>query len=164
MTDETVAGGPPAGRGTRWEITDALRRWGTDSVRVTQHFAGEHDLQPVDIEALVAIMSAEGRGDPLTPGRLRMHLGLSSGGTSYVVDRLERAGHVRRVRDHPDSRVVHLHHTEQGRATGLQYFQPLAQRMHAVMDGFSTEELAVVRRFLLGAADALRAHLQDGDP
>jgi DNA-binding MarR family transcriptional regulator len=147
---------------TRWRITDALRRWGTDSVRLTQHFAGAHALQPVDLQALVAIMSAEGAGEPLTPGRLRTHLGLSSGGTSYVIDRLERAGHVRRVRDDADSRVVQLHYTEQGMATGQQYFGPLGQRMHAVMDGFSAEELEVVSRFMLAAADALNEHLRVG--
>ncbi|MCF2436360.1 MarR family transcriptional regulator [Streptomyces thinghirensis] len=34
----------------------------------------------------------------MTPGRLREHLGLTSGAVTACVDRLERAGHVRRVR------------------------------------------------------------------
>ena len=45
-------------------------------------------------------MSAEGNGTPLTAGQLREHLGLSSGGASLVIDRLERAGHIHRARDH----------------------------------------------------------------
>jgi DNA-binding MarR family transcriptional regulator len=72
-------------------------------------FSSPHKLQPADLRALVAIMSAEGRGEPLTPGRLRDHLDLSSAGTSYVIDRLVQSGHVERRRDHPaDNRLVHL--------------------------------------------------------
>ena len=69
------------GPGTRWEIVDALRRWGTDSTRLLEHFAGGHDLQPVDLRALVAIMRAQRLGEPLTPGRLRAHLGLAGSET-----------------------------------------------------------------------------------
>lgn len=144
----------------RWEIVDALRRYGTDSSRLGHAFAARHDLQPADVQALVAIMSAEGAGHPLTPGRLRMHLGLSSGGTSYVIDRLEKAGHVRRARDHPsDSRVVHLRYTHQGMATGMAFFGPLGQLTEAAMDQFNPAELAVVGRFLTAAADAMHDHL-----
>jgi MarR family protein len=88
-------------QGHRWAIIDALRRYGTDSSRLGHAFAGLHQLQPADLCALVAIMSAEGNGAPLTAGQLREHLGLSSGGASLVIDRLERAGHIRRARDHP---------------------------------------------------------------
>ena len=61
------------------------------------------DFYPADLRALVAIMSAEGNGTPLTAGQLREHLSLSSGGASLVIDRLERAGHIRRARDDPAS-------------------------------------------------------------
>lgn len=146
---------------TRWQIVDALRRYGTDSAKLAHAFATDHDLQPADVQALVAIMGAEGAGHPLTPGRLRTHLGLSSGGTSYVIDRLERAGHVRRVRDHPsDSRVVHLRYTDQGMATGMAFFGPLGRLTDAAMDQFDPAELAVVSRFLGAAADAMRDHLE----
>ena len=38
------------------------------------------------------------------------------------------------------------------------FFRPLGARSHAVMDGFSTDELATVARFLRGMADAFAAH------
>lgn len=148
----SAAGEPSA----RWAIIDALRRYGTDSARLGQEFAGLHHLQHADLQALVAIMSAEGSGQPLTAGQLRAHLGLSSGGTSLVIDRLEAAGHIRRVRDHPtDHRVVHLRYTEQGRATGVAFFGSLGERTNALLDQFSAAELQVIQRFLTGAADAL---------
>ncbi len=153
----------PAGSGRaqrRWSIVDALRRYGSDSVRLGHAFSSLHRLQPTDLQALVAVMSAEGGGAPLTPGGLRTHLGLSSGGTSYVIDRLEKAGHVLRSRDHPtDNRIVHLHYTEQGMATGMAFFGPLGQRANAVLDKFSDHELEVIARFAEAYAEALRQHL-----
>ncbi len=145
-----------------WAIIDALRRYGTDSARLGHAFAALHDLQPTDLQALVAIMSAEGAGHPLTPGRLRDHLGLSSSGTSYVIDRLERRRHIRRARETPtDNRVVHLRYTEQGMATGMAFFGPLGQRTEAVIDQFDENERAVIARFLEAAAASLHDHLAD---
>lgn len=144
----------------RWAIVDALRRYGTDGAKLGQVFAAQHDLRMPDLQALVAIMSAEGTGAPLTPGALREVLGLSSAGTSYVIDRLARAGHVQRHRDHPtDSRVVHLRYTEQGRDVALAFFGPLGQATETVMDGFSADELRVVSRFMDAACEAMRDHL-----
>jgi DNA-binding MarR family transcriptional regulator len=147
---------------TRWSIIDALRRYGTDSARLGHAFAALHSLQPADLQALVAIMSAEGTGTPLTPSALRQNLGLSSGGTSLVIDRLQQAGHVRRVRDQPtDNRIVHLRYTDQGMATGLAFFGPLGDLTHAVMNDFDPIELATIARFLTAAAAALHGHLDD---
>src|SRR5579875_1321957 len=102
----------PTGR-LRWAIADASRRFGANASRIGQAFATSRQLQHADIRALMAIIEGDTAGTPLTPGRLQHHVGLSSAGTSYVIDRLEKAGHIRRVRDHPtDHRVIHLHHTE----------------------------------------------------
>ena len=107
-------------------------------------------------------MSAEGNGTPLTAGQLREQLGLSSGGASLVIDRLEQAGHIRRARDHPaDNRVVHLRYTDQGKATGLAFFGSLRDRAHAILDGFTGDELQVIARFITAMADSARQHAQE---
>ena len=146
----------------RWTIIDALRRYGTDAGRIGHAFAELHRLQPADLRALVAIMSAEGNGAPLTAGQLREQLGLSSGGASLVIDRLEQAGHIRRARDHPtDNRVVHLRYTDQGKATGLAFFGSLGDRAHAIMDDFTHGELQVIARFIATMADSAREHARE---
>jgi DNA-binding MarR family transcriptional regulator len=146
----------------RWIIIDALRRYGTDSGRIGHAFAELHRLQAADLRALVAIMSAEGNGTPLTAGQLREQLNLSSGGASLVIDRLEQAGHIRRARDHPtDNRVVHLRYTDQGRATGLAFFGSLGDRAHAILDGFTEDELQVITRFITAMADSAHQHVQE---
>ena len=55
----------------------------------------------------------------MTPKRLREHLWLTSGAVTACVDRLERAGHIRRVRENADRRVVHLYYAADARAAGL---------------------------------------------
>jgi DNA-binding MarR family transcriptional regulator len=143
----------------RWLIIDLLRRYGTDAAAVVHAFSAAHGLAPADLQALVAIMSAEGQGSPLSPKDLRHIIGLSSGGTSYVIDRLENAGHIRRERSDADRRIVRLHFTEHGMATGVAFFGPLGARMEEVLDQFDGGELAIIERFLAGAAASVRAHL-----
>lgn len=146
--------------GLRWKVVDAIRRYGTESSRLAQAFAAEHRLQPSDLQALVAVMSAEGRGQPLTPGQLRAHLGLSSAGTSYVIDRLEKAGHVRREREDPtDGRLVHLRYTEQGMATGIAFFGPLGNDTEELMDQLTPNELATVAHFIDAMVTSTQTHL-----
>jgi len=162
----STPGGPDERDRRRWQIVDLLRRYGTDAAAVGHAFGALHGLQPSDLQALVAIMTAELRRAPLNPSDLRRVLGLSSAGTSYVIDRLERAGHVVRERSDEDRRVVRLRYTDQGMATGRQFFGPLGARTDAVIDRFSDDELEVVERFLSGVADSLHQHLEDlrGDP
>ncbi len=144
----------------RWTIIDALRRYGVDAGRLGHVFAALHQLQPADLRALIAIMSAEGKGTPLTAGQLREHLGVSAGGASLVIDRLEASGHVKRVRDNPtDNRVVHLRYTDQGRATGLAFFGSLGDQTNTVLDQFSISELAVIERFITAIASTTTEQL-----
>ena len=144
-----------------WRIVDALRRYGQDAARLGQAFATRNALLPADLRALVAIMQAERSGTPLTPGRLRDILRLSSGGTTVVVDRLERNGHVERSRDHPDHRVVHLRQTPTGTRTAESFFAPLASRTRGVIAEFTPQEQETIARFLERAAAELRDHLED---
>ncbi|QMU76520.1 MarR family transcriptional regulator [Streptacidiphilus sp. PB12-B1b] len=161
MTDDHSAREDDPAR-TRRDIVDALRRYSIETTRLGHAFSARNGLQSADLEALLAVLGAQRAGAPLTPGALRRHLGLSSGGTSLVIDRLERAGHLRRTRDHPsDNRIVHLRHTEQGRATGSAFFGPLAERTDAVLAQFDPRELAAIQRFVTAAAETTQDYLAD---
>jgi DNA-binding MarR family transcriptional regulator len=140
------------------EIVELLRTYSVEAQHVGHAFAQRHGLHPTDLEALIAVMHAEGAGDPLTPGRLGETIGLSSGATTAAIDRLERSGHLRRTRESADRRVVHLRYGEPGMALAMAFFGPLGKRTDAVMARFSDEELEVVRRFLAGMTDAVATH------
>ena len=91
---------------------------------------------------------ADKTGRAMTPGALQRVLGLSSGATTAVIDRLEGLDHAHRDRDTVDRRRVHLRYGEGARALGARYFGPLGAGVSAVLDGFTDAELAVVERFL----------------
>ncbi|MFF7069926.1 MarR family winged helix-turn-helix transcriptional regulator [Streptomyces pseudovenezuelae] len=131
-----------------------LRRMNGEINRLVQGFAGDHGLHATDIQALAAIMDAE---EPMTPSGLRRHLGLTSGAVTACVDRLERAGHIRRVRESADRRVVHLHYEPDARAAARSYFRPLAGATEAARSRFGEQELAVVVRFLEALNEELAA-------
>lgn len=126
--------------------------------KVGDAFAASSGLHPTDVDALLHVVLAQDRGAPTTPGGLGEALGLSSGAVTSVVDRLERGGHVERVRDDRDRRRLHLHLSPRGRAVGHRSFEALQQRTDVVMDAFTDAELAVVGRFLASTTDAMAAH------
>ncbi|NEB77430.1 winged helix-turn-helix transcriptional regulator [Streptomyces sp. SID14478] len=122
-----------------------LRRLNSEINRLVHDFAAAQGLHATDVQALAAILDAD---SPLTPGRLREHLGLTSGAVTACLDRLERAGHIRRSRESTDRRVVHLHYEAGARATARASFRPLADAAASAMDRFSADELAAALRFL----------------
>ena len=118
-------------------------------------------MHPTDLNALLAVMQADQVSRPFTPGRLGDHLGLSSGATTAVIDRLERAGHVHRIRDERDRRRVTLHFGEAASAVGSAYFGPLCRRMDRMLVSYSSDELSAVQRFLADTNEVMRHRRRD---
>lgn len=159
--------GPGDGRraraaGRRAEIGDEiladLRRYSVVAHHVGQVFAGRHGLNATDLHALIAVLDAERAGEPITPSRLGEQLNLTSGSVTALLDRLERAGHVRRARDAVDRRKVLLRYAEPGARLAREFFGPLGRRADAVLDQFTESELQVVHRFLRLMVAAMREH------
>lgn len=142
----------------RDDLVEQMQNYSVEIRQIIDAFAQRHHLHTTDLKALLEVMAAEGRGDPLTPGRLGEALGLSSGATTAVVDRLERGGHLRRTRESADRRVVHLRYDRAGFELASQFFRPIGRRSRAVMDEFTPAELEVVHRFLRSMNEALAAH------
>src|SRR3954447_5628540 len=117
----------------RRELALLLRRLTVELDAVGQRFADLHGLNRTDVRALVAIMDAARQGEALTAGRLGMAVDLRSASVTALVDRLERVGHVRRVRDPEDRRRVGLEMSESAMAAGAQHFGGPAQDLSAAM-------------------------------
>ncbi|MFC4070965.1 MarR family winged helix-turn-helix transcriptional regulator [Actinoplanes subglobosus] len=142
----------------RSELVDLLNTYSSEAQHIGHAFAHQHRLHATDMHALLAVMHAERRGDPLTPGRLGEAIGLTSGATTALIDRLERGGHLRRSRESADRRVVHLRYAEAGMALALAFFTPLAPRTDEVMARFGTDELHTIEKFLQGMIGAVTSY------
>ncbi len=146
----------------RQEVALLLRRLNVELDAVGQRFATVHGLGRTDVRALVAIMDAARRGEALTAGALGQAVELSSASVTALVDRLERFGHVRRVRDPEDRRRVALEMTESAMAAGGEFFGGLNRDLLAAMADYSDDELAVVRRFLEQVTGVVAQHARSG--
>ena len=76
-----------------------------------------------------------------TPGRLAERMGLTSGAITTVLDRLERAGFVRRVRDENDRRRIHVEVTDLAREKLWPYYEPMTELSERLFARYSDEQL-----------------------
>ncbi len=84
------------------ELIDEVRRSQEATARFDQAVADSLGLNRTDMRC-VDVLHREG---PLTAGRLAEETGLSTGAMTTALDRLERSGYARRVRDGADRRRV----------------------------------------------------------
>ncbi|MGW1954075.1 MarR family transcriptional regulator [Streptomyces sp. NPDC001920] len=136
------------------EIVHLLRAMTVELGMHSARFAQRNGMHPTDVRALIALMDAARAGEETTAGQLGAALGLNSAGTTALVDRLERAGHVRRVRSDRDRRKVTVTVDERAVALGWQHFGPLIDRAVDLLHGYDARELAAIRGFLTGMREA----------
>jgi DNA-binding MarR family transcriptional regulator len=98
------------------------------------------------------------RAGELTPGQLGALLQLSSGGTTGLIQRLQRAGHVSRHAHPHDRRSAVVRLTPAIAAWATEAWAPFVAEIDALAMGMSASEREVVRRFLEGAAQAAERH------
>jgi DNA-binding MarR family transcriptional regulator len=89
----------------------------------------------------------------LSAGELAEASGLSPGAVTTALDRLERAGYARRVRDSEDRRRVLVEPTDLIAERAEAVYGPLRTRGAAIMERFSDRELDAITAFLGEAAD-----------
>jgi DNA-binding MarR family transcriptional regulator len=98
------------------------------------------------------------RAGELTPGQLSTRLQLSSGGTTGLIQRMQRAGHVARDVHPRDARSVVLRLTPEIQTWAADAWAPLVADIDALVHDMSSKEAKVVRAFLEAVANAADRH------
>jgi DNA-binding MarR family transcriptional regulator len=99
---------------------------------------------------------------PLSAGRLSRQTGLTTGATTRMIDRLERAGYVRRGRDAADRRQVIVEACEPDRRDEIEAaVAPARRRLQAVFQRYNDQEVRVLVDYFTHAAPALLAAVDD---
>jgi DNA-binding MarR family transcriptional regulator len=93
---------------------------------------------------------------PVTPGVLAEHTGLTSGAITAVLDRLEKAGLVRRDKDATDRRQVVVRLLPERAREIEALFEPLQRGWTALARSHDARELAAIRGFMARAAALLQ--------
>ncbi|CAM5683929.1 MarR family winged helix-turn-helix transcriptional regulator [Streptomyces griseorubiginosus] len=143
-----------ASQGPELEIVHLLRAVTVELGLHSSRFARRNALHPTDVRALIALMDASRADEEMSAGRLGALLGLNSAGTTSLIDRLERGGHVRRVRGRADRRKVVVEVDEKAVELGQAFFGPLIDRTVELLQGYDERERAAIRGFLEGVRDA----------
>ncbi|MGW6985522.1 MarR family transcriptional regulator [Streptomyces sp. NPDC054932] len=143
------AGGEPAGtEPDNLRLVHILRAVTVEFGLRQAEFATRNAMHPTDVRALICLLDAARAAEPATAGLLGARLGLNSAGTTAVIDRLERLGHVARIRDDHDRRRILLRVEPAAIRLGREFFGPLIDGVLQVLDSFDPAERETVRRFL----------------
>ncbi|MFB9267812.1 MarR family transcriptional regulator [Bradyrhizobium erythrophlei] len=130
-----------------------MRRSSAQGVMFGQAVANVAGISNSDLECM-DILFLEGR---VTAGRLAEVTGLTTGAITGVVDRMEKAGYVRRERDAVDRRKVFISVVEEKAAEIGKLYVPMQQAMQKVWSGYTDDELRLLLRF---ANDGYRGVLE----
>ena len=143
------------------ELARALRELQRASLESRQALARRLGVGVSDVAALDQLISS---AEPLGPVELGHRLGMRSASATALVDRLERAGHVRRVPHPRDRRRQTLAPTEHALDEVIAALQPLVRPLEAAAAELTPEQAEVVARFLDRATAIMRSYASEGGP
>jgi DNA-binding MarR family transcriptional regulator len=127
------------------ELLDALLRempwYISAAVRYQIAIADQLQMPVTDVHAIGALLEF----GPIGVRRLAELMGMTTGATTRLVDRLERHGYVFRDADPSDRRRVVLRVVPERIADIGRYYEPMGRRWREQIEGYSAEQ----RRFLL---------------
>jgi DNA-binding MarR family transcriptional regulator len=113
----------------------------------------------VTLPQALALATIKAGPGPVTPSRLAQYLTQETQSVTGLIDRMEKQGWVRRVRDLPDRRAIRLELTPEGEAKLVETAGPSAateSRMFDLLSGAEVEVLSsMLERIYRGAATHL---------
>ena len=136
------------------ELHEAQRLQGAYSAVHASHIAASVGINVIDLECL-DLLQIHGA---LPTGQLAAKAGLRTATMTSILDRLEKAGFVRRDRSGADRRVVIVHIEARAAQEVGPLFSHIVTHMAKVEEQFSDDELAIVSRYTkLAASAAIKA-------
>ncbi len=128
------------------ELSHQARARTTWTVLLHHAIASRSGINVTDMQCINLLQL---RG-PMTPGQLADAMFLTTGGAiTAVVDRLEKAGMVRRRRDEQDRRRVIVEAATDGPTSELSgRFGPVAELYQKLLDDYTDEQLTVILDYL----------------
>jgi DNA-binding MarR family transcriptional regulator len=128
----------------------AMRRITAEIDGLDQRAASHFGINRSDLRCLDVL---RGLG-PTTPTTLAGAVGMTTGGLSLALDRLEAAGYATRRPNSNDRRSVIVEPTEHLGQVEREVFGPLARQMGEIIGRYRDADLEVIRDFLDRVAEA----------
>jgi DNA-binding MarR family transcriptional regulator len=136
----------------------------SDQFRIGQNWSDAFDEIASEILGInrtdmrvIDIVTRKGRA---TAGEVAKEAALTTGGVTAVVDRLERAGYLTRVRDEDDRRRVWLEATPQLFERSWEIWGPMSELWQSRARTLSREQLEFVLWFLAEGNEMMAAQIE----
>jgi DNA-binding MarR family transcriptional regulator len=146
---------PPSRDDLLKTLDETLRNVGAQSVLMSDAVAKLVGLNSTDLECLDML----GLAGATTAGRLASATGLTTGAMTAVIDRLERAGFARRVRDAEDRRCVLVEARPEKLRRIEMLYVPIANAVARLNEEYGDRQLAVIVDYLSRAVTLAAEHL-----
>jgi|tagenome__1003787_1003787.scaffolds.fasta_scaffold20927167_2 DNA-binding MarR family transcriptional regulator len=126
-----------------------IRKFIAAAILFNTQVAEKVGLSPTEMQ-MVSMLQVYG---PSTPGRLAAATGLSSGGVTVALDRLEKSGYIRRQPNPADRRSLLVALIPSAVVKLARLYEGVAAQMHHLLETMPEGDLEVVIRFfeLMGA-------------
>ena len=135
------------------ELENAMRKASSQGALFAKSVADQAGISSADMEC-IDFVNLEGR---MTAGRLADLTGLTTGAITGVVDRLEKAGFVRRERDESDRRKVFIVPVAERMMEIGRLYELVKRAMQKQCEDYSDAELKLLLRY---ANDSYRSMLE----
>jgi DNA-binding MarR family transcriptional regulator len=152
-----AAPGPPVPlEGSRhFELGEAMRAYQMSVDIFDEAVADKLGLNRTDFRCIDILDQHQ----PMTAGALAQAARISTGTMTFVIDRLEAAGFVRRRRDGDDRRRVLVEIVPAAHRKVMAYHLPMIQDARAALAELTADEIAVVCKFLTISAAVFRRNI-----
>jgi DNA-binding MarR family transcriptional regulator len=125
-------------------VGQCVRKMGAQSVVTSQIVASRFGLHTTDLEVLDLIFLR----NEASAGELAAATGLTTGSVTALIDRLEKAGYVKRHAHESDRRKVIVRIRHDAIEPIKAVYAPIQVRMFKLWSSFSARELEVIADFL----------------
>jgi DNA-binding MarR family transcriptional regulator len=145
------------------ELENAMRKASAQGTMFAKAVADRAGISSSDMDCM-DFLNMEGR---MTAGRLAELTGLTTGAITGVIDRLEKAGFVRRERDGDDRRKVFIAPVAERVMELARLFELMQRAMHKQSEHYTDAELKLLLRYatetyqsILGATNELKTMIE----
>ncbi|MDQ0735464.1 MarR family winged helix-turn-helix transcriptional regulator [Arthrobacter agilis] len=138
----------PHATATGVDVLNALRAYRTLESGMRRRLSQQLSINETDLSALRYLFAVWQRDEGASPKELALALGISSASTTLVIDRLEKAGFIRRRRHPVDRRAVILEPGEKATGEFRAGFDIEKRSVLAAAEGLTDAETETVTRFL----------------
>lgn len=138
------------------QVIDALPDWITQLIQINDLIAEQMGVVQTDFHCLHELH----RNGPATASVLAKRVGLTSGSTSRMIDRLADAGCVKRVPDLGDRRRILIEPTGEGLDRITAYYAGLTAQTKQILGRFDAAGLRTLLGFIQASQDSAAAEVE----